>query len=468
MQKKTPNFLILMSDQHRYDCVGFSEKYPVKTPNLDRLASESVWFEQAYCTIPTCCPARQSFISGKRPERFGAHWNYDITMKVMDLPVSEFSYARALKEAGYQTAYVGKWHVSGSHTPLEYGFDEYYGIEHFDEYRKAKGNKGNWECHEEKGIYCILGGASDTPFHEAGPHHLASKAIEILEELKQSKDPFCLVLSIEEPHLPCCPSEPFASLFTKEDVIKWGGFEDTFEDKPYIQKQMTRNWTLEELSWNEWSECVANYYGSIAQMDDAMGTILAAVQKNNLEEDTVIIYTSDHGDMCGSHRMIDKHYVMYDDVVRVPLMIKWKNQFVARKCGDFVHNFLDLHSTVLELAGVNGDEVCDGKSLLSQLQGKDEGREYALSTYNGQQFGLYNQRMLRNAHYKYIWNLTDVDEFYDLKRDPYELCNEIHNPSYKDVIASMRKQLYAELEKCDDALVNDIGAVVQLLNGNKI
>ncbi len=468
-KEKRPNILFLMTDQHRYDCVGFSEKYPVKTPNLDRLASEGVWFDHAYCTVPTCCPARQSFISGKRPERFGGHWNYDNYLKVNALPVDEFSFARALKEVGYQTAYVGKWHVSAEHTPLDFGFDEYYSLDEVREYHRSKGYDKAFRSPNEYGMEMWLGHTLDIPYEEATPHLLASKAIEMLQRMHGDGRPFFLVYSTSEPHLPCCPSEPFAGMFKPEDAVKWGGFDDTFEDKPYIQKQMLLNWTFENLTWEDWSKCVARYYACIAQVDDAMGRILKTAEALDTDNNTVMIYTADHGDMCGSHRMPDKHYVMYDDVVRVPMIVKWKDHFAPGRSSDFVHNFLDLHCTILELAGAKGDTVCDGKSLMNQLQGHDEGRKYAVSTYNGQQCGLYNQRMIRSASYKYIWNMTDVDELYDMEKDPYELTNQVHNPEYTDILKEMRLQLYRELEKNEDRLLlRSTPATVHLLQNKKL
>ena len=152
---KKPNIVLLITDQHRYDCVGFSAQYPVQTPNIDRLAAESVWFDQAYSTIPTCCPARQSLLSGKRPERFGAHWNYDITLKIPDLPVNEFSFARALKAQGYRTAYIGKWHVSQQYSPLDYGFDTYYSVGQAHAHLHEKGYKSSWETAKESHNHCI-------------------------------------------------------------------------------------------------------------------------------------------------------------------------------------------------------------------------------------------------------------------------------------------------------------------------
>lgn len=460
-----PNIVLIMGDQHRYDCVGHSRMYPVKTPNIDALAQKGVWFEQAYSTIPTCCPARQSLISGKRPERFGAHWNYDITLKVPALPLDEFSYARALKSAGYNTAYSGKWHVNGEHDPTEYGFDMYYS--EFSHMQWLKDHDLNWNVWGGEVPKALLGGPSGLTEEQAAPNFLAQRALEMLDTLAAQENPFHLVLSISEPHLPCRPSGRFAEMFTKDDAVKWGGFDDDFEGKPYIQKQQPVSWGLENMTWDDWSECVARYYGSISEVDAAVGMVVDEIERRGLSENTVIIYTSDHGDMCGSHHMLDKHYIMYDDVVRVPFIMRWDSHFKPHTCTDFVHNFLDLHSTMLELAGAEPCSVTDGLSLSKQLNGTDVGRDHAISTYNGQQFGLYNQRMIRNIRYKYIWNLTDVDEFYDLEADPYELKNRIYAPEHKDVLSEMRKQLYEDLKKCEDRIVSR-GMERQLLMGCKL
>lgn len=462
---RKPNIVLVMGDQHRYDCVGFANAYPVKTPNIDALAEKGVWFEQAYSTIPTCCPARQSLISGKRPERFGAHWNYDITLKIPALPTDEFSYARALKDAGYNTAYVGKWHVNGEHDPTEYGFDKNYG--EYDYFRWVRTMYPDWNPWSGEFPKALLGGPSGLAEEQAAPHFLAERAIEMMNEMAGQEKPFHLVLSISEPHLPCRPSGRFAEMYSKADVVKWGGFDDDFVNKPYIQRQQPVSWGIDDMTWDDWSECVARYYGSISEVDAALGLVVSEIERLGIAEDTVIIYTSDHGDMCGSHHMIDKHYVMYDDVVHVPFVMRWDGHFRPRSCPDFVHNFLDLHATMLEIAGAKPCDVTDGLSLCSQLGGTDAGRDHAISTYNGQQFGLYNQRMIRNKRYKYIWNLTDVDEFYDLEADPYELHNAIYDPEYKDIIAEMRKQLYADLEKCEDRIIKN-GTHNQLLLGRKL
>lgn len=208
-----------------------------------------------------------------------------------------------MQNAGYHTSYIGKWHVNQAHTPLEYGFDYYYSDAEHNEWMHSQGyDHGIKALLKEKGYIAMLGQESPVPYEAAAPHHFAKKTIEQIDKSLKGEEPFCIVMSTLEPHLPCCPSKPFSDMFSPQDVEKWGGFDDDFENKPYIQKQMVRNWTLENLTWEDWSACVARYYACIAQVDDAIGRVIRHVEELGLASDTVIIYSADHGDMCGSHR----------------------------------------------------------------------------------------------------------------------------------------------------------------------
>ena len=189
-----------------------------------------------------------------------------------------------------------------------------------------------------------------------------------------------------------------------------------------------------------------------------------------LTDNTLVIYTADHGDMCGSHRMVDKHYVMYDDIVKVPLAIRWPGQIEqGMVCHEFINHFLDIPPTILEILGIPSPDFFHGKSMSSILKGikPENWRKEIVATYNGQQFGLYTQRMIRTQRWKYIWNTTDVDELYDLEKDPYELENRIYDPNCKDLIAGLRRRLYDILLNEGDDLVKSEWMRRQLLD-NKI
>ena len=199
--------------------------------------------------------------------------------------------------------------------------------------------------------------------------------------------------------------------------------------------------------------------------------MLSALSALGHDDDTVVIFTSDHGDMCGAHRMLDKHYVLYDDVVHVPLIVHMPGQQRGATTDAFVSNMLDLAPTLAALGGGDVPAHLHGTSLLPLLSGDPSfvPRADIVSTYNGQQFGLYSQRMLRERRWKYVWNATDVDELYDLEADPAELRNLIADPGVQGVVERMRRRLHAELKLAGDSLVDNPWLTDQMLGpGRKL
>jgi arylsulfatase A-like enzyme len=463
--EKHPNILLILADQQRYDCIGYSGIYPVHTPNIDRLAREGAWFSNAYTPIPVCCPARQSMLNGRRPETFGALWNYHGGLRIPALSPGEYTWVRDIKEHGYRTGHVGKWSINPEYGPHYYGFDDHV---QDSEYRVFRSNT----YPNVKFVNGFFGEIDPVPLEHSHTHWLADKTVQMMEKYAKGNRPWLISIDFSEPHLPCRPSEPYASVYKPSDVPMWPSFEENFINKPYIQKQQLYSWNIEDFTWDDWAPVVARYYGIVSQVDDAIGRIISKLDSLGLEENTIVIYTSDHGDMCGSHRMIDKHYVLYDDVARVPLIVRWPGAVKGGViCDDFICHSLDIPPTILEIAGMGKREYFQGKSFLPLLKGEkpDDWRNCAVSTYNGQQFGLYTQRMIRTKEWKYIWNTTDVDELYDLAKDPYELRNVIYEPQHKELVADLRYKLYEELVKDGDGLITGNEWMKnQLLGGKKL
>ncbi|MCL2099928.1 MAG: sulfatase-like hydrolase/transferase [Oscillospiraceae bacterium] len=454
------NLLFIMCDQQRYDCLGFSGIRPVKTPNIDKLAQYGAFFKNAYTPIPVCAPARQAALCGRRPEMFGGLWNFGITHPVRELPSEDRVYPRVLKDCWYNTGFLGKWNVSASLKPEKYGFEVYIS--------DAEINAGINEKYP--GISYpngFFGDPCPIPLEESHTHMLAQKTNEIINNFAAGNKPWFINVDFQEPHLPCRPSPPFDTMYNPKDMEKWGGFDDEFMNKPYMHKQQVINWELEDRSWEQWSRTVALYYGIISQYDHAIGLILKNLEDTGQLENTVIVYTCDHGDLCGSHRMIDKHYVMYEDLTHVPFIIRADGMIKPQIFEGYAHNCLDLAPTVLELLGLEAPSGLHGESLAPALTGAGEWiRDYAVSSYNGQQFGLYSSRCIKCGDFKYVWNLSDIDEFYDLGIDPYELHNLIYEQSKAGIIAELRVKLYDELKKCGDPMIGWTGD--QLLKGRKI
>jgi arylsulfatase A-like enzyme len=351
--------------------------------------------------------------------------------------------------------------VSANLKPEKYGFDVY--ISDAEIYTEINEKYPNISY--PNGVF---GDPCPNPLEYSHTHILSREANKIINNFAKQDKPWFVNVEFQEPHLPCRPSAPFDTMYSPENIEKWGGFDDEFINKPYMHKQQVINWNLEDRSWEEWSRTVALYYGMVSQYDDAIGLILKNLEDTGQLENTIIVYTCDHGDLCGSHKMIDKHYVMYEDLTHVPFIIYANGVIAPQIFEGYTHNCLDFAPTVLDLLGIDRPEnILHGESLAPALvNGEEWARDYAVSSYNGQQFGLYSVRCIKSGDYKYVWNLSDIDEFYDLSADPYELNNLIYEQSEADIIAALRVKLYDELEKCGDPMIRWTGD--QLLKGRKI
>lgn len=457
---KKPNILFIIADQHRYDCVNYSgrNKNGIKTPNIDRIAEEGMWFNNAYTTSPVCCPARQSLICGRRPETFGALWNYNITLPVMNLRPDDFSYAQLLKENGYNNSFVGVWDISPIHKPCDYGFDNFIKNE-----RKHTANT-------------IWGQTLDIPFEESDPYRLGIKVCDEIDRLSKDDKPWHISLNFAEPHPAYAPVREFADLYDADKLIPWDGFGDKFDNKPYIQAQQLVNWGIENKGWKDyWAPIVAKYHAIITQIDSIVGIVMNKLKETGNYDNTIVVYTSDHGDMCGSHGMFDKHYIMYEDVIHVPFIVRWPEKIrMGQKTDAYSVHFLDLVPTILDICDIQKPDnvTLHGESLKQILFNNEipeNWRNEAVSSYHGQQFGLFCQRSVKTDRYKYVWNPTDVDELYDLVNDPGELNNLINTIDYA-VLADLRKRLYDTLVRDNDFLImrnNHSWVAPQLLEGRK-
>lgn len=446
-----PNFLLIHSDQHRWDCLGVNGHPLVQTPHLDRLASQGVNFTRAFCPAPVCTPARNSLLFGVWPTQHGALANPD-TEAGRPARDSLPSWSTLMADVGYQMGCVGKWGIRNDRGPSAYGFDTYT-PEH--DYAAWRAEQSLPPRRVTNGYF----GETDTAI-SADQSRLAwgaDRATEILTHYAQSASPWFLRWDPSEPHLPNVLPEPYATMYAPADIPPWPGFGDPLTGKPYAQGQQRRNWDLEHWTWErDWAPIVARYLGEITLMDVQIGRLLAHLDALGLAGNTVVVYTTDHGDMCGSHGMIDKHMVMYDDVVRVPLLVRWPGLSTPGPCDAFVSGALDLAATLCDGAGIPAPSTFVGQSLLPLLRGEpDPARDAAFAMYHGSQFGLYSQRMVRDAHWKYIWNATGEDELYDLAADPGEITNLATAPAAQPELSRLRRRLVAWMETQRDPLCND-------------
>jgi arylsulfatase A-like enzyme len=463
-----PNILLLHVDQFRFDCLGVNGARVVRTPNLDRLAAGGVNYSHAFTPSPMCVPARCSLLTGQWPTTHGVVFNYDaVGFKPLDPNAITFS--RVLNEAGYWLGAVGKWQADPKLGARDYHFHKH---------------SNSWQYH----IWRRSQNLPDRPntngfFGETDPYITpeqsrlawgADETIRILRERAAAAGgagdgkPFFLRWDTDEPHLPNIVPEPYASMYPPASVPPWPGFGDDLAGKPYIQAQQLRTWGLDGWTWDKWAPIVGRYLGEVSLIDAQVGRILDVLDELKLADNTLVVFSSDHGDMCGSHGMIDKHFVMYDDVARVPLIARWPGHLpAAGACDAFLSHEIDLAFTFCQAAGLTPPASFQGRSILDAATGADPApRQDIYASYDGNQFGLYSQRMLRDRNWKYVWNATAEDELYDLTADPGEIRNRATDPAAAEPLARLRGRLVAWMKQIKDPLLNQWTGP-QILEGRK-
>jgi arylsulfatase A-like enzyme len=425
-----PNVLFLFSDQHnarRLSCVGDQE---AATPNLDRLACDGVRFDNAYCNNPICTPSRMSFLSSLYPSTHGYYGlggpspRHAIT--------SVFSWFR---ERGYRTGALGKLHTPGDwvQSTCDTVYDQ--DIEH----PKAMGALGLADSNDNSGD-ARVSGRSSLPYEHSLEGMLAGAAVRFIDGESDTNDerPWLAWVSFHRPHQPYTPSAPFASRVTSESV-KLPPVGETETPKIVERREKLGEETLRrELS---------SYLNLIAQVDHGIGTIIDALEERGLLDDTVVIYSSDHGDFAGEHGLMEKRDgISYRAVTRVPMIVRYPRSVARGKVSGAVVESVDVFPTLCTLAGLPIPAMTQGCDLSGLLKGAGDDAVDAVKSYALTE-NCY-RKALTDGRYRYVANLEDErDELYDIAEDPWELTNVIDEPSYANVAADMRRQLLYRLVK---------------------
>jgi arylsulfatase A-like enzyme len=442
-----PNILLVHVDQHRYDCIGAAGHPFLQTPSLDRLAREGVTYTHAFTPIPVCTPARTSLLTGAWPSQHGYIANADTEVHPpTELPLPTLY--QALHEGGYYLGHVGKWHVHRTLSPTALGADDYVPESDYTTWRAAQGLPPK---PKQNGFF----GETD-PYITPEQTSLAwgaSQTIELLQKAAAGDRPFFLRWDPSEPHLPNVLPEPYASLYPPATIPPWPSYPDPLHNKPYIQQKQRQSWGISHWTWEEWAPIVGRYLGEITLLDHQLGRILSELDRLGLAENTLVIYTADHGDLCGGHGLIDKHFVMYEELVHVPMLVRWPARLPAgTTCDAFVSSALDIAYTICSAAGIPTPDTFGGLNLINELT--QPTRTDIFSSYYGNQFGLYSQRMVRDHRWKYVWNATAEDELYDLVNDPGEIINVAFKPQHQAALREMRAKLLRWMEETQDRVLN--------------
>ena len=450
---RPPNLLFLMSDQQRADTVAPGT--PCPTPNLDGLAAGGTRFERCYAPNPICSPTRASLMTGLLPH---AHGMVDCTHTVPDfrarlLPDLPF-WPRLLQQAGYRTGYFGKWHIERSNRLENFGFDT-YAVEGYQQLKGLVSVAGPMDHRisvRQPGYGDFLvSGVVDQPVERMAEYRLYSDGINFLHEAAAAPEqPWLLCLSTEAPHDPYIALRDHFDRIDRDAILPPPSFEDELHDRPGIYRRIQRAWR--SLEWPDFADASACYYANCAMLDDQVGRILATLDELGMAENTIVVYTSDHGDYLGAHRLLLKGIPAFEEAYRVPLIIRGPGIARGRTNAQIV-SLLGLGSTLLSLT--SGDEFpCQGRSFQALLEpdASPEQMDWASEAFaecHGQRF-FYTQRILWQEQMKYVFNGFDEDELYDLDADPHELRNLAADPAQQPMLDAMAARMWEIMRETGD------------------
>lgn len=464
----TPNILFICTDQQRYDSLGCYGNPHIQTPTIDRLGGDGVLFEQCYVQNPVCAPSRASLVSGQYPRNHGL-WANGVA-----LPAETPIFSRALADAGYDCGMIGKMHLGacfGGRTEqrLDDGY-RFYRWAHDPSHRSAQNDYHHWLAEQHPDLFQHASATGDRKRHQAGgfdtmptgAHYsrwASERAIEFLDTERATDEPFFLWVNFFDPHHPFVAPQEYLDRYDPTMLPDPVGFEGELRTKPPIQRQASdesyaghaRGYSA--YPFEEIKEIIAAYYAMISLVDDEVKRILDRLDALGLADDTLVIFTSDHGEMLGDHQLLLKGPMLYDCAVRVPLIMRWPGHLPAGERRSDLVQWIDLTSTFLDVAGIDPMPTAQGTSLLPMARGDAdaERRGWAICEYlnSGHPYDppVY-LTMLRQGDHKLIvqhgqpaTERERTGELYDLATDPGELRNLWDVPDARDTRIGLERLL---------------------------
>lgn len=488
MADKRPNIILFMCDQLRFDALGCYGNNQIHTPNIDSIALNGSTFDNHFVQNPVCSPSRCTVLTGRYPKNHGTRDNG------IPLRDSEITLAEVLRENGYRTAAIGKMHITTQFMPKEdeqddwpedqYGFDiihttcdcktgeylnwlkevsprDYEEVKMQGE-RKAREDRASAADKDLSGPPQVYQSGINPLYHQS--HWIADRMIDLIRETDQDR-PFFAFCSFVDPHHPFDPPEPYAGMYDPETLAAPLGMEGELLDKPphFMKARTARGFSNEKydyrnLTARQWGQVKAAYYGMITLIDDNIGRILEAVKQQGKEEDTLIMFTNDHGELLGDHGLLFKGPFHYDSIIKAPMILKWPGVIPQGSRYSQVTEHVDIMPTLLEYAGVRPPYGVQGSSMAPILRGdKGAGREYAMTEFNCYDWGL-GVKTLTGRDYKLTYYAgEEFGELYDRNRDPEEFKNLWNDVEYRDVKARMLKKLMDRIIETEDPLPLRIG-----------
>ena len=493
MANRRPNILLITSDQQHWSTLG-CQNPAIKTPCLDRLAQQGTLYQRAYCPNPTCTPTRASIITGKYPSQHGA---YALGTKLME---SEHTVGQDFQAAGYRTALIGKAHFqplrgSAQYPSLEsvplmqdlgywrkfhgpfYGFqhielarnhtDEGLVGQHYAIWMEERGLK-NWREHFQApgGTHAPQRHRWSIPEQFHYNTWIAERTEALLEQYRREDAPFFLWSSFFDPHPSYLVPQPWDTMYDPAQVAVPSvtpGEHD--RNPPHFQLTQTKG--PDFSAWKEpdgagmhgfhshlhdrgeLARDIAVYYGMVSCLDKYVGAIIDALDKKGLAENTLVLYTSDHGHFFGQHGLTAKGAFHYEDAIKIPFIVRWPGHVPAAQRSNAIQSLVDLPQSFLNVCGIPAPRTMTGVDQSAVWLGREPSkREFAL-VENHHQPTTIHLRTYVDRRYKITvyWN-RDYGEIFDLEKDPGEINNLWNAPEARELKADLtRRLLFAEIGK---------------------
>jgi N-acetylglucosamine-6-sulfatase len=450
---KPRNVVFILADDHRYDAMSFLGHPLARTPHLDAMARNGVHLKNALVTTSLCSPSRASILTGL----------YTFRHRVIDnnrpIPPGTVYFPQYLQQAGYATAFIGKWHMGGDSDEVRPGFDHWISFRGQGDYLPPN---PNYTLNVDGKRVKQKGYITD---------ELTDYAVEWIARQKPSEKPFFLYLSHKGVHANFTPAArhegslmdlPYQRPATEAKT-------DAAGNRPRWLADQRNSWHGVDFPYHSALD-IERYYKryceTLRAVDDSVGRVMAQLRSMGLLDDTLVLYMGDNGFMFGEHGLIDKR-VAYETSIRVPMLMQCPSLFKGGTVVEQVVANIDVAPTILEVAGVEAPPHYDGRSFVPLAQGRNvPWRDYFLYVYYWEKNFPQSPTVfsLRGDRYKYItyYGLWDADELYDLKNDPAEAKNLLYDPQHKAVAQSMEKRLYemmAELGGMEIPLNPPLGGI---------
>jgi len=433
------NVVFILSDDHRYDAMSFMGHQFAQTPHMDSMAKNGVHLKNAFVTTSLCSPSRASILTGL----------YTFRHRVIDnnrqVPAGTLFFPQYLRKAGYATAYIGKWHMGGATDEPRPGFDHWISFRGQGHYLPPNPNytlNVDGKRVKQKGYITA---------------ELTDYALAWLGKQQPREKPFFLYLSHKAVHANFTPEkryqDRFANLPFKRPASEAATGENSANTPRWLRDQRN-SWHGVDFPYH--SELnIERYYKryceALCSVDDSVGRVLQKLKDMGIHDETLVIYMGDNGFMFGEHGLIDKR-VAYETSIRVPMLMQCPDLFQGNTVVDQMVANIDIAPTVMQAMGLQKPAHMDGQSFIPLAQGKDiQWRDYFLYVYYWEKNFPQSPTVfsLRGDQYKYItyYGLWDTDELYDIKNDPTESRNLLHDPKFTRIGKTMENRLYQMMDE---------------------